>query len=317
MLKKLLPILSLIFVLLPITVKADTVTNCSPNIIGSGITCTTSEDVFQQLDDLKQQYGISAFTACFGNGYNDPMFSDPWYAKALVTQTKLCLENRVASQQQAQPSCGAGTAKYHGQCLGYDDFCQQYYGPNFQYWETDSAGKIGCECKTGFTLNQDGKSCVASTQQPKQTNCSMGQAYYNGQCMTPDQACQQKYGHSGWMFAANTTEQLDSGQITCSCSTGYVFNFSNTACVAPPSTSQTQKQPIVQPKVTKNPKQNNDKPGTVAPTTVNVQGNATSIQSDQPKVEIAQSIAPSQPAVTKQDKPSLFRRMLNWFKGLF
>ena len=115
----------------------------------------------QKISNLKIQYGAAAYNDCYPC-FNNSMASDPWYASACVAQTQSCLETKAIQKANTPPTCAAGTTWYKGQCTDDTIGCQDIFGQGAYYNGLDpkGSGKPTCDCKSGYTWSQDGKSCV-------------------------------------------------------------------------------------------------------------------------------------------------------------
>jgi hypothetical protein len=174
MIKKLL-ILGFLFFTIPPSAFASTSNgSCSWDGLKWNCQSQTTPDFNTQANQLKQQYGLTDFYACYPTNCN--------LDNLCYIAIQSCLETKaMIGQKPTQSTCGTGTVSYQGQCVSYDNFCQQSFGSNSQYWETDSTGRIGCECKTGFISSKDGKSCL-----PQPT-----QSITPAQSLLPDVSAQQ------------------------------------------------------------------------------------------------------------------------------
>jgi hypothetical protein len=158
-----------------------------------------------------------------------------------------------------------------------NQICQSSFGVNSNWDGTkDSNGKINCGCNTGYSWNDQAKSCVVVPAVPVKTNdqicsdkfgqswkwdgtknsggflncgCIDGYTQKNGECTvsptapvkTNDQICIEDYGiNSTWSGKLNEKN----GPI-CDCKINYVWNKGGTTCLAIPKAETKTITPVI------------------------------------------------------------------------
>lgn len=174
-------LLPLGLLVLPGITKAST-TSCSWDYTLQKIVCQTtpdggdlSRDIDLKMEALKSQYGLQEYYSCYPEwALNSSKFGDPYIMQSVYDQTKYCLERKAMfnlpnenpftpppAPPPSQPSCPFGSYYSNGQCLTPGQICQQNYGPNSYYQNTNATGTLVCGCLAGFEFNQSQTACVA------------------------------------------------------------------------------------------------------------------------------------------------------------
>lgn len=170
---------------------------------------------------LKAQYGYSIYTSCKSSVCGSYDAGNPYDVSSCLSQLEswlgmgYCQAQRENAQQNLQ--CADGyTKNKNGGCSSNDITCQNSFGLNSNWDGTkNNQGGLNCGCKTGHVWNDQGSSCIISSNivvvtPPIKTN---------------DQLCKEKYPNSYF------TELNDQGGPTCDCKNGYQWNQGQTSCV--------------------------------------------------------------------------------------
>ena len=98
-----------------------------------------------------------------------------------------------------------------------NQICQDSYGSNSSWNGTSgSNGGLNCDCKSGYTWNEQRTNCDIAPIVPIKTN---------------DQSCQDSYGsNSNWSGTKSST-----GGLNCGCKSGYQWNQERTQCIIVPA----------------------------------------------------------------------------------
>ena len=121
-------------------------------------------------------------------------------------------------------TCDYGYMASGGSCITYNQNCQNQYGYN-SYGNSTS-----CYCSTGYQWNAARTSCVATPI----ITCAYGSVYKNGQCISNTADCELTFGSDVVGVPGSSSNS------SCSCTYGYQWNSSKTACQAiPVSTTNT------------------------------------------------------------------------------
>lgn len=130
----------------------------------------------QTTQELKSQYGVSAFYSCYPCIDRDT--SNPYTETSCLSQTKYCLEKK-AIQKETQCSSGyiylngscesicasANHIYFNGKCVTIDEGCKEQYGVGGYYvGKKDSKGKYSCDCSSGYEWNDSGSYCTVKTE---------------------------------------------------------------------------------------------------------------------------------------------------------
>lgn len=147
--------------------------------------------------------------------------------------------------------CKDGYTQKNGQCVSHDQACNISF-PNTIFTKIDDVdGTRTCDCKTGYTWNDQRTSCIVAPVvdrnkqcQEKYPNssligqyCDCGNGYQwnheRTQCVvvpikTNDQICSDKFGqNSNWDGTKD-----DDGKLNCGCKSGYEVDATQNECVA-------------------------------------------------------------------------------------
>lgn len=168
--------------------------------------------------DLIQEYGQRGFNSCFVCSNYD--LTNPFSYSACLREIEACLTEKEISEV----SCLVGQVWSVGKCVSYDEGCRVQYGEHSYASSTNQAGKIICNCATGFGWNGMHTKCI-------QVYCGDNEIYYTqykspdgeflngyGRCLSFNQACQSEYGE----FSEYNQEGRDEfGDYWCRCQEGH------------------------------------------------------------------------------------------------
>jgi len=106
--------------------------------------------------NLKNQYGVSAYYQCYPCTYQDT--SDPYTETRCLQSTQYCLERQ---QIQKLQQCEDGYIFFNGRCVTIDASCKEQYG-KFSYYrgQKDENGKYSCGCINGYDWNTNQSVCI-------------------------------------------------------------------------------------------------------------------------------------------------------------
>lgn len=130
----------------------------------------------QTRQNLKSQYGVSAFYGCYPCANTDT--SNPYTEATCLAQTQYCLENKTASTStqcssgyfysngKCEPICASSDHLYYdGKCMTRSELCAVKYGEgSYTDGVIDPAdGKYTCYCGAGYQWNGAGTGCEKAT----------------------------------------------------------------------------------------------------------------------------------------------------------
>lgn len=149
----------------------------------------------------------------------DPVYTPP--APTTKSNYEICQERHgsFATYDSTDNSCGCMSGYYvsetTNQCVGLvearNDSCSAEW-PNSSFLRYDEEGTSICDCKAGYSWNNDRTACYSQTS-------------FN-------QSCQASFGPGSY----STTEN---GKRVCDCNYGYDFNIERNYCVTTASINQT------------------------------------------------------------------------------
>lgn len=193
-------ILITLLLLIPLNLFAQSGSSWDP--IYFNIQPTQQTQNRQTTAQLKSQYGLTEFYACYPCSGQDT--SNPHTETRCLIQTQYCLES---NQIKKEKECPSGEIRFNGRCMIIDQACKERSGQNSYYRGVlDENGKYSCACKDGYEWDDSVTFCIKEE--------------------TPNESCQKNYG-----INSKFRETKVDGIGICVCIDGYEWNNSKTSCI--------------------------------------------------------------------------------------
>lgn len=182
------------------------------------------EDYSSKTSILRSQYPQD-YQYCYSSYCANKDLANPYTSKQCLTMLEYCLQTRSRLiQKEVVNILPAPTA----QPKSNQQLCQDAYRNSIWTGQTDSQGKIICDCSLPYEWSSDRTSCVLpavvcgpnSKQIGSNCFCNDGYILNGGSCVTYTQSCQLKYGSNSY-----------GDKQYCYCLTGYEWNTDRTACI--------------------------------------------------------------------------------------